>query len=58
MKTNEINNLKDFDDFMKSFLTKSSKTNLGVPKRPTKKQLGTTHKIVKNKNGYNMIEVD
>ena len=49
---------KDIGEFMKDFLTKSHKTDLGVPKRPNKNELATKHKIVKGVNGFKLVKVE
>lgn len=47
---------KDFKQALNSFLTNSSKTNLGIPKTPTNKQLNTKFSLVKQGKNFNFVE--
>ena len=42
---------KKFNDLLLSFMS-SNKKKLGIPKRPTKKELNTKFKINKDKKGW------
>ena len=43
---------------MNSFLTRINKADLDIPKQPTKVQLETKHKIMKNSDGFKFLKVD
>lgn len=47
----------EFNNFIKQFLSKGSKTNLGTPKRPKKSESETKHKIVKSGKDYQFVEI-